>query len=276
MAVKSFYDCESPRPEMAGFHNMVLFGKPDDRLYAYHLPLFAGNVNGQEGHVLMHIYQGLWVIDLDETTKVKYFEKFEKEKSDQTPFPFFSFSPRGPKFKVPEMFCNPDFTTPVSAVFGHIENNPNFPPPEPLLKENQLSQITVKGEPLFARRFDGTTKEDLTYILFGTDQQLYLTHYLTDNENSFDQIVSVSTDDFQLNEIVKQNHTTLISVEVAKNQNLVSVPGHETLKSLNNKLALPISPLGQQIILSTGEQSFSVKITGSVYYNQNDDLAISN
>jgi hypothetical protein len=88
--------------------------------------------------------------------------------------------------------------------------------------------------------------------------------------------VSVSTDDFQLNEIVKQNHTILISIETAKNQNLVSVPGHETLKSLNNKLALPTSPLGQQIILSTSEQSFSVKITGSVYYNQNNDLAVSN
>lgn len=276
MAVKSFYDCESPRPEMAGFHNMVLFGKPDDRLYAYHLPLFAGDVNGQEGHVLMHIYQGIWAINLDEITKVKYFEKFEKEKSDQTPFPFFSFSPREPKFKVPEMFCNPDFATSVFVVFGHIENNPNFPPPEPLLEGNQLSQIKVKGEPVFARRFDGSTKEDLTYILFGTAEQLYLAHYLTDNENSFDQIVSVSTEDFQLKEIVKQNHTILTSVEIAQNQNLVPVPGHETLKSLNNRLALPTSPLGQQIILSTGEQSFSVKITGFVYYNQNNDLAVSN
>ncbi len=45
----SLYDCSAPRPEIPGFHNIVLFGIPGDALYVYRLPLFAGPLNGTEG-----------------------------------------------------------------------------------------------------------------------------------------------------------------------------------------------------------------------------------
>lgn len=85
------YDCKSPAPEMEGLHNMVLFGTPGDKLYSYHLPLFAGEVNGKGGHVPMHVYQGIWNIKLDEATWSAYQKKFQDKFSEKKPFPFFSF-----------------------------------------------------------------------------------------------------------------------------------------------------------------------------------------
>ena len=167
---------------MSGLHNMVLFGSPKDELYVYHLPLLAGIINGEQGHVLMHVYQGLWKIGMDENTKTAYSIKFNQEVSAKNPFPFFSISPRENQFKVPEMICNSGFEMKAISAYGHVESNPKFPVPELLV--NHLSKIFVKGKTIFARRFDGSSREELTYILFGTSKQQYMAHFITDNENS--------------------------------------------------------------------------------------------
>ncbi len=264
------YDCSSPRPEMAGSHNMVLFGDSQDELYVYHLPLFEGAVNGEGGHVLMHVYQGIWKVSLDEETKKAYGVKFLQEKSKENPYPFFSISPRGEKFKVPEMFCKKGFQTDVLSAYGHVEGNPNFPHPEVLV--DKLSSIKVKGGPVFARRFDKTGKGELTYILFGTPKQYYAAHFLTDDENSFDQIVAISISSEALKEKVKSQGSVLVSV--SKNHNLVSVDT-KAVKN-NNKFSLPSSPLGQSVDINTQEGESEITIEGLVYFNSNRDLKIQN
>lgn len=271
-AASSLYDCSSPRPEMAGFHNMVLFGAPDDQLYIYHLPLFAGQVNGTSGHILMHVYQGLWNIQLDAETKAAYDLKFSSEKSAAHPFPFFSIGPKGKTFKVPEMICDPHFSLNALTVYGHIEGNPDFPQPEPLL--NQLSTVTTQGAPLLARRFDGISKPSLTYFIFGTPKQHYMVHFLTDDESSFDQIVAVKIIDADLEKLVAQKRGVLVTIPIAPESALIPIPGNPHQNSPNNKWKLPPSSFDISISVPDSESAVSgrIKIEGEIYFNNNDDL----
>lgn len=273
-AKTSLYNCTLPRPEMAGSHNMVLFGEPTDELYVYHLPLFAGEVNGMSGHVLMHVYQGLWNISLDDQTMTSYSLKFAEKKTTDNPFPFFSISPRGDRFKVPQIICDQGFTTDVLAAYGHVESNPDFPTPEILV--NQLSKLEVKGQTVFARRFDGSSKNNITYILFGNSHQYYMAHFLTDDENSFDQIVAVEIESEAIKTLVSEEKTVLVNVPRASNSNLVAIEGAENSTQLNNKFALPISPLGQQVNISVDDLSGQVKVEGQIYFNKNGDLKVKN
>ncbi|MCX6117151.1 MAG: hypothetical protein NT027_06395, partial [Proteobacteria bacterium] len=144
------FACNGPAPESPGQHNMILFGSPNDATYAYHLPLFAGSTNGTTGHVLMHVYQGLWNVTLDSKTQPKYLEAFNRLSTAEHPIPMFSFSPQKKRFKVPEMICAPNFSFPANVVSGHVEGNPDFPAPAPLINEN--SQITTNGTAMFGRR----------------------------------------------------------------------------------------------------------------------------
>lgn len=266
------YDCNSPRPEMAGFHNMVLFGTPEDQLYVYHLPLFAGQVNGTSGHVLMHVYQGLWAVQLDAATKSAYDLKFSNEKTATNPFPFFSIGPKEKRFKVPEMICNPNFSLNALAVYGHVEGNPDFPQPEQLI--NQLSTVTVQGDPILARRFDGAAKSALTYFIFGTPQQHYMVHFLTDDESSFDQIVAVEIMDADLKSVVAKNGGALVTVPTTSENGLVSITDNSHQMSPNNKWKLSTSPLGKTVSVTDLGSSVTgqVKIVGDIYFNSNDDL----
>jgi hypothetical protein len=266
------YDCSSPRPEMAGFHNMVLFGVPGDELYVYHLPLFAGAVNGSSGHVLMHVYQGLWNIQLDAVTKKAYDLKFSNKRTSEDPFPFFSIAPKGNRFKVPEMICNPNFSLSAAAVFGHVESNPDFPAPEQLV--NQLSTVSVKGETVFARRFDGISKTELIYFIFGTPKQYYMAHFLTDDENSFDQIVAVEIESGSLKNQVVNDVVSLVSIPVIPENDLISIPEYSSQKSPNNKWKLPVTPLGKTLKVTTAKTSIAgeIKIVGEIYFNNNSDL----
>lgn len=266
------YDCNSPRPEMAGFHNMVLFGVPGDELYAYHLPLFTGAVNGTSGHVLMHVYQGLWNVQLDPATKAAYDLKFSNERTAMNPFPFFSIGPKGKTFKVPEMICNPKFSLSALAVYGHIESNPDFPQPEKLL--NQISTVQVKGEPILARRFDGTAKSVLTYIIFGTSKQYYMAHYLTDDESSFDQIVGIEILDPNLKAAVEKSGVSFVTVPVIAENGLNAITENANQVSPNNKWKLPVSPIGKSVTVSEAKFSVTgkIKVTGEIYFNKNEDL----
>ncbi|MBK8201499.1 MAG: hypothetical protein IPK68_03965 [Bdellovibrionales bacterium] len=239
------YDCTSPRPEMAGFHNMVLFGAPDDELYVYHLPLFAGTTNGAAGHVLMHVYQGLWNVQLDAATKSAYDLKFSNERTPANPFPFFSIGPKGNRFKVPEMICNPNFSLSALAVFGHVESNPDFPQPAKLIKD--LSAVTVKGQAVFARRFDGAARSALTYFIFGTPKQHYMVHFLTDDENSFDQIVAIEIVDSDLKTVVENAGAAFVTVPVISENELAPITENANQISPNNKWKLPVSSLGKVI-----------------------------
>ena len=270
MSAGGAYDCTNPRPEMAGFHNMVLFGTPEDELYVYHLPLFKGAVNGEKGHVLMHVYQGLWNVSLDEKTKLAYDEKFNIEASDTNPIPFFSISPKGKKFKVPEMICNNEFSTDAVVAHGHIEGNPNFPPPKQLV--NTVSTVAVKKETVFAQKFNGASKVELTYILFGTAKQQYLAHFLTDDENSFDQVLAVEVSKELLDLMLSEKKSILLSVPIDENSNLVGLGS--AAQSKNNKFMLPVEPLGQSINVEFKEDLFQVKIKGAVYFNKDRDLQV--
>ncbi|MEO0336663.1 MAG: hypothetical protein AAF202_09720, partial [Pseudomonadota bacterium] len=273
-SVAQAFDCNQPRPEMPGFHNMVLFGNPDGQLYAYHLPLFAGQANGEGGHVLMHVYQGLFTVDFDSTTRLAYGRKFLQEQTTQNPTPFFSFAPRGDRFTVPDMICSSGFSTDVLTVFGHVEGNPQFPAPEALV--NQLSSMT-KVSTIFAQRFNGSSKSELTYILFGSSKQYYLAHYLTDDENSFDQIIAIQSLDEQLKQAMTANHYLMVEVLIQENPNLVELPGTKTLTSPNNKWKLP-SEDGQDVKISVkiGDDLLSTDITvgSEVYFNANSDLQL--
>ena len=267
------YDCASPRPEMAGFHNMVLFGAPDDELYVYHLPLFAGATNGVTGHVLMHVYQGLWKVQLDAATKSAYDLKFAKEKTSANLFPFFSIGPKVNRFKVPEMICTPDYSLSALTVFGHVESNPEFPQPERLVGD--LSMISVKGRALFAKRFDGLAKSELTYVIFGTAKQHYMVHYLTDDENSFDQIVAIEILDQALKTLVETGGAKLVTIPVNAENELESILENANQKSPNNKWKLPVSPGAGKVIRVSDSQSpvtGKVKVKAEIYFNKNDDL----
>lgn len=270
-ARKISYDCSSAPHEMAGFHNMVLFGHPDDQLYSYHLPLFQGDINGNQGHVLMHVYQGLWKVQLDLETTLAYKEKFQLVKSSNNPFPFFSFSPQGHPFKVPEMFCNSNFETDVLAVYGHIEGNPNFPSPSPLVQSKSKLMVDKMG-PLVAQRFNGTAKSSLTYILFGNENHQFLVHYLTDNENSFDQIVSISIP--QTLQSLLLNNTGTLELNFSKIDNTNLIPINNGAATENNSLGLPTTPLGQTVVATYNNQKYELKILGSIYFNGNADLKI--
>ncbi|MGE0527577.1 MAG: hypothetical protein AB7G93_23385 [Bdellovibrionales bacterium] len=268
----SHYECTSERPENVGFHNMVMFGKPDDQLYVYHLPLFTGSVNGETGHVLMHVYQGLWKVQLDAATHAAYASKFKEKKSDTTPFPFFTIGPQIKKFKVPEMFCNPGFSLQAFAVFGHIEGNRAFPAPEPLLEE--LSTVSVVDAPVFARRFDGQGLSALTYMIFGTPKQHYMAHFLTDDESSFDQIVAIDILDANLKALVAAQGTVIVKVPVLEENGVMALPEYAGHESSNNKWKLRTSPLGQVIKVADSKSSTAgqVKVTGEIYFNNNGDL----
>ena len=269
----SAYDCASPRPEMAGFHNMVLFGAPNDELYVYHLPLFAGATNGVTGHVLMHVYQGLWNVQLDAATKTAYNQKFSKESTSANPFPFFSIGPKANRFKVPDMICTPDFSLNALTVFGHVESNPDFPQPERLVGD--LSMISVKGQALFAKRFDGSSKSKLTYVMFGTAKQYYMAHYLTDDENSFDQIVAIEIMDQALKVLVVTGGATLVTVPVSEENELEPITKYANQKSPNNKWKLPVSLGAGKVIRVSDSQSpvtGRIKVTAEIYFNKNDDL----
>lgn len=262
------YDCNSPRPEMSGSHNMVLFGDPKDKIYTYHLPLFKGDVNGESGHVFMHVYQGLWEVDLDNLTIGEYYKKFHLEKTDANPFPFFSISPRGKKFKVPEMICNNLFMTEVISAYGHVEGNPEFPSPQMLI--DKLSTLKV-NKILFARKFDGQAMDELTYIVFGTNNQLYMAHYLTDDENSFDQIVAIEFESRDLKKSILSEGVALVTLPIELNKNL-----KEVTKSIgkNNKFALSTKPLGKAFRINFKGQIYKIMVNGEVYFNNNEDLQV--
>jgi hypothetical protein len=267
------YDCASPRPEMAGFHNMVLFGAPDDELYVYHLPLFAGATNCVTGHVLMHVYQGLWNVQLDAATKTAYNQKFSKESTSANPFPFFSIGPKANRFKVPDMICTPDFSLSAHTVFGHVEGNPDFPQPERLVGD--LSMISLKGQALFAKRFYGSSKSELTYVMFGTAKQYYMAHYLTDDENSFDQIVAIEIMDQALKALVVTGGATLVTVPVSEENELEPITEYANQKSPNNKWKLPVSLGAGKVIRVSDSQSpvtGRIQVTAEIYFNKNDDL----
>ncbi len=268
----SFYDCSLPRPEMAGFHNMVLFGTPDDKLYVYHLPLFAGNVNGTSGHVLMHVYQGLWNVKLDDSTKSAYDLKFSMEKTAINPFPFFTIGPKENRFKVPEMICNPNFSLKALVTYGHIEGNPQFPEPVQLI--NQLSMIRVQGNTILARRFDGTVRSTLTYFIFGTSKQYYMVHFLTDDENSFDQIVAVEINDPSFKDAIEKRGGIVVNIPIIPENDLVLLNENVKQNSPNNKWKLPTATLGKTILVTDTESSvpIQVKVMGEVYFNNNEDL----
>jgi hypothetical protein len=265
--VEALYDCKSERSEMAGLHNMILFGVPGDQLYSYHLPLFAGEVNGTHGHVHMHTYQGIWKVKLDDETTLSYEKKFNEQNVKKLQKPFFSFSPKGNKFKVPDMICSNSFQTDVLAAFGHIEGNSNFPPPEPLV--NKLSKLTVDGGVVFARKFDGSSKEKLTYILFGTEKQQYLIHYLTDDENSFDQILTINVEEKLLMKLKKSS--VLVSVPIDVNTNLKKIDNNSHEK--NNKLYINHFLKNNIKVLSDG-LVYDIEVTGVVYYNENGDVKV--
>ncbi|MCB9072885.1 MAG: hypothetical protein H6623_04620 [Bdellovibrionaceae bacterium] len=268
----SLYNCNMVPPEMAGFHNMVLFGDPDDKLYAYHLPLFSGKTNGTTGHVLMHVYQGLWEVQLDTQTIKAYRDKFLLENTINNPIPFFTISPQKKPFRVPEMFCQPGFSISALAVYGHVENNPDFPAPQELIK--QVSTVSVVGKPIFARRFDGSSKSALTFVLFGTSKHYYMAHFLTDDEDSFDQIVEVDILSVDLKEKIKNKGSTLVTVDVIVENHLELAFGAPQLKSPNNKWRLSTDTIGNTINVNevASVDSGKIKIIGRVYFNKNEDL----
>lgn len=271
------YDCASLRPEMAGFHNMVLFGVPGEQKYVYHLPLFAGGTNGTSGHVLMHVYQGLWKVELEPATNAAYDLKYGRERSTTNPFPFFTIGPKGNPFKVPEMICNSGFTFSAWSVYGHIESNPEFPAPEKL--QAQLSTLKVQQTPVLAQRFDGSSRTDLTYLIFGTKKQRFMVHVLTDDENSFDQIVGVEILNAGLEAAVEAGGSLLVRIPTTPSNGLVAIAAHSAQSSPNNKWKLPVSPLGSIVTVSAedvakaaSQVTGKVKVTGEVYFNANDDL----
>lgn len=165
------------------------------------------------------------------------------------------------------MICNDGFQTDVLVTYGHIESNLNFPAPEQLV--NKLSKLMVVGEAIFARRFNCRSQSELTYILFGTKKQQYLIHYLTDDENSFDQILSVTVDKSLLKNL-KGSRASLVTVPLDKN--LSKVKNNSFAK--NNKFSIPTNPLMQKVRVMTNGKEYEVQVNGLIYFNDNSDLHV--
>ena len=132
--------------------------------------------------------------------------------------PFFSISPRGKRFTVPQIICEESFSFQALFAYGHVESNPNFPVPD-LLVPNPV-KVQKKYKTVFARRFDKSSQKQLTYILFGKEKHFYLVHYLTDDENSFDQILSLKVNQentSKFKEILNQNQNLVVTLDLSRN-----------------------------------------------------------
>lgn len=157
------------------------------------------------------------------------------------------------------------------AVYGHVESNPQFPAPELLL--NQASDMKVK-KTVFGRKFDKSSKSQLSYILFGNEKNLYMAHYLTDDENSFDQIVAVEIDDIDVVKKVSSQGATLVEIPSESNPKLVKLMNTKGLSSKNNKFKLPVSPMNQEMTFTFKEKTYSFKVKSEIYFNNNNDLKV--
>jgi len=266
------YDCASTPPEMPGRHNMIVFGDPQDEIYAYHLPLFPGEVNGSKGHVLMHVYQSIWNINLDPMSFKAYRNKFQNQKSNSKRFPFFSLSPKGKSFKVPDVICTQKFSFDAQVVSGHVESNPLFPKPGPIT--NRTSKVKIKGASVFAKRFNGQSKENLTYILFGSSKNLYLAHHLSTSENSFDQILKIERNKILWDALQKTKKRRLFLTFLKRdNPSLVKVANGAS--GANQSLSLPTQRIGLKVFASLGAENVEVTLSDLIYYNENRDLKIN-
>ncbi|NRA68126.1 MAG: hypothetical protein HRU19_26825 [Pseudobacteriovorax sp.] len=264
------YDCEQPATEMSGFHNMVVFGKPGTQLYAYHLPLFPGQINGARGHVLMHTYQAIWPITLDDDSAKSYEQTFAQRQSAADMFPFFSLSPRGERFKVPDMICDPEFKTDVLLAYGHVEGNPQFPRPEAIT--SGLSQITVSAPTTFAIKFDKGVKNDLTYLLFGKDDSYYLVHHLNNNENSYDQIIAVSFGDEAKAKLGALIEAKEVVIPINKDQIEERIDANASTN--HNKYKIKALS-GGKVAVTFGDDTLEATIIEEIYFNENADLKVN-
>ncbi len=140
-------------------HGFVLMGT--DQLYIDHLPMF---------YMQNHMYQLIAEITIPETARQQYSKDQEAH-----PESFYILGNlENDKFTLPSVAIG-ETTTFQADIFRGLPEDPNKDTP-------LIHNITVKFKQLIRiRHFDFNQKypENLTYVLFGNENEAFLSHYLT-------------------------------------------------------------------------------------------------
>lgn len=165
-------------------HNMMVVGEKS--VYLSHLPMFMSPHNFQV------------ILEADFTQGGKSVQEiYVKDRQSNPKVKMYTLEPQD-SFKLPTLFT----PTPPSRSFfkarlirGHLERGGT--------EVSGLSRLEVKiKRVIYAEELDGTrTKPDnLTYILFGRPEELFLAHLIAAPPPDFDQIISVKVDGHKLTE----------------------------------------------------------------------------
>jgi hypothetical protein len=183
----------TPSPEdPPAVHNMLVVGQ--DTVFLSHLPMFQGmnltKTDFTSPHRYQVILQGTFTQGGQNVQDV-----YAKDRRSNPNVKMYTLSPE--RFVLSRLFT-PDPQQPMLKTFkatvfrGHLERGGQ--PIEGLA--NVLVNIT---KVVHAHKFDPTNDKpaNLTYVLFGTGQELFLAHRIT-KPPDFDQILSVKVDGDQL------------------------------------------------------------------------------
>ena len=160
------------RVDKPAVHGMVIFG--NEKIYAYHLPMFHAP----------HNFQVVFELKLDAQTLAT----FKRDQQLNTEHATYTLEPE--KFVLPEMIKNP---RPFKANIyrGHFERG----------GAEIISDVTVDiSDILYFSPLNSETEhgETLQYIIIGNAKEQYAMHVLT-NKPDFDQLIQISLDLSALN-----------------------------------------------------------------------------
>jgi hypothetical protein len=173
-------------------HNMVVFG--EHRIFLSHLPMFMAPHNAQVILEATFVKDGKSIDDV-----------YVADRATNRTVRFYTLQPQS--FVLPDLFradrTHPPLTQFTGTVFrGHLEKGG--------ASIDALTNIEVHvKQVVHAHGFDGLDKlSTLTYVMFGSDQEQFLAHFIS-KPPDFDQLLSVSvTGDLPKPEELQRGPTT--------------------------------------------------------------------
>jgi hypothetical protein len=183
---------EKPEPP----HNMMVVGEKS--VYLSHLPMF----------MTPHNFQAIFEAEFSKGGKSAQ-EIYFKDRQSHPKVKMYTVMPHG-SFKLPTLFrpLPPPRSSFQATLFrGHLERD-----------NEELGNFDVKiKRVIYAEELDGTrTKPDeLTYILFGRPEELFLAHLIAAPPPDFDQIISVKIDGHQFTEQELQTGVRVVFLDRA-------------------------------------------------------------
>jgi hypothetical protein len=174
-----------PVPELPpdfGRHNMFAFGR--DTVFLSHLPMFMAP----------HDAQLILEVTVENADGSSLQEVWTRERESHPTERLYTMMPE--KFALSTLYASdPPERGSFRAMFfrGHLERGG-----EPIAELTDVNVRTTKI--VYARRFDGRDRpDDLTYLLVGRGEELFLAHVITQPPD-FDQILSVGPASQQFDE----------------------------------------------------------------------------